>query len=105
MQKSITSYFFDFIFCAVLIFFISFIWLRFYIHNNFLLYLISIIITLALSFLIYFAVKCRQNRLPKALVLDDLDALEDVNKKAKEERLAKKQAKKEVKENNKNANN
>ncbi|MGN0458735.1 MAG: prolipoprotein diacylglyceryl transferase [Eubacterium sp.] len=65
----------------------------------------AIIVVVALSFLIYFAVKCRQNRLPKALVLDDLDALEDVNKKAKEERLAKKQAKKEVKENNKNANN
>lgn len=67
MQKSITSYFFDFIFCAVLIFFISFIWLRFYIHNSFLLYLISIIITLALSFLIYliFKKKVRNFKLNK----------------------------------------
>lgn len=61
--------------------------------------LLSLIIVLvALSFFVYFSIRLKQNKLPKALELDDLDALEDVNKKAKEERLAKKEAKKQAKE-------
>lgn len=61
----------------------------------------AIIVVVALSFFVYFFARCKKNNLPQALVLDDLDSLEDVNKKAKEERLAKKQEKKQRKEESK----
>ncbi len=64
----------------------------------------AIIVFVALICFIYFMYRYKKNNLPKALVLDDLDAMEDVNKKAKEERLAKKQQKKKLKEDKKNAN-
>lgn len=57
----------------------------------------AIIVIVALVSFIYFMILEKKNKLPKALVLDDLDALEDANKKAKEERLAQKQAKMEKK--------
>lgn len=43
----------------------------------------------------YFFTKARQNKLPKAFVLDNLDELEDINRKQREEAAAEKQAKKE----------
>lgn len=52
MEKSKLSFLLDFLFKATLIFFISFIWLRLYIHNNTLILVLSIMITLFLSFLI-----------------------------------------------------
>lgn len=57
----------------------------------------AIIVVIALVSFIYFMIMEKKNKLPKALVLDDLDKIEDANKKAKEERLAQKQAKKEKK--------
>ena len=53
----------------------------------------AIIVVVALVAFIYFMIRCKNNRLPKALVLDDLDALEDANKAAKQEALAKKEEK------------
>lgn len=53
----------------------------------------AIIVAVALVAFIYFMIRCKNNRLPKALVLDDLDALEDANKAAKQEALAKKEEK------------
>ena len=53
----------------------------------------AIIVVVALVAFIYFMIKCKNNKLPKALVLDDLDALEDANKAAKQEALAKKEEK------------
>lgn len=65
----------------------------------------AIIVVVALVFFITFMIKCKNNKLPKSMVPDNLDELEDVNKKAKEERLAKKQAKKDKKEAKKNEHN
>lgn len=48
-----------------------------------------IIIVCALAALIYLFVMLKKNKLPKALVLDNLDELEDVNKIAREEAKAK----------------
>lgn len=53
----------------------------------------AIIVVVALVAFIYFMIRSKNNKLPKALVLDDLDALEDANKAAKQEALAKKEEK------------
>lgn len=53
----------------------------------------AIIVAVALVAFIYFMIRSKNNKLPKALVLDDLDALEDANKIAKQEALAKKEEK------------
>lgn len=58
----------------------------------------AIIVVVAAVLFVYFMVKYKKGRLPKALVLDDLDAMEDANKKEKEEALAKKAEKKRQKE-------
>lgn len=58
----------------------------------------AIIVVVAAVLFVYFMVKYKKDRLPKALVLDDLDAMEDANKKEKEEALAKKAEKKRQKE-------
>lgn len=63
----------------------------------------AIIVAVALISFLYFAYMNSKNKLPKALVLDDLDAIEDANKKAKEEALAKKQEKAEKKKARKEA--
>lgn len=57
----------------------------------------AIIVVVALCFFITFMIKCKKNKLPKALVLDNLDELEDINKIEKEKRLAEKEAKKKAK--------
>lgn len=63
----------------------------------------AIIVVVALISFIYFAYMNSKDKLPKALVLDDLDAIEDANKKAKEEALARKQEKAEKKKARKEA--
>lgn len=55
----------------------------------------AIIVVVALVSFIYFMVLNTKNKLPKGMVIDDLSTIEDPNKKAKEERLAKKEAKKD----------
>lgn len=57
----------------------------------------AIIVVVALVAFIYFMIRSKNNKLPKALVLDDLDALEDANKAAKQEALAKKEEKAKLK--------
>ena len=66
----------------------------------------GVIAVVALAVLVYFFVKLKQNKLPKALVLDNLDELEDINKiereKSKQEkaqRAEKRKARKNSKEN------
>lgn len=54
----------------------------------------AVIVVVALSFFMYFMSRFNKDKLPKALVLDDLDAIEDANKKAKELELAKKEERK-----------
>ena len=61
-----------------------------------------IIVVCALAALIYLFVMLKKNKLPKALVLDNLDELEDVNKKAREEVKAKKLEKAEKRKAKKN---
>ena len=61
-----------------------------------------IIVVCALAALIYLFVMLKKNKLPKALVLDNLDELEDVNKKAREEAKAKKFEKSEKRKAKKN---
>jgi len=63
MEKSKLGHLIDFLFKAVLIFFISFIWLRLYIHNNTLILILSILITFFLSFLISFFLRKKINKL------------------------------------------
>lgn len=60
------------------------------------------IVVCALAALIYLFVMLKKNKLPKALVLDNLDELEDVNKKAREEVKAKKLEKAEKRKAKKN---
>lgn len=64
----------------------------------------AIIVVCALTALIYLFVMLKKNKLPKALVLDNLDELEDVNKaareKAKEKKLEKAE-KRKIKKNKK----
>ena len=55
---------------------------------------VAVIVVVALSFFMYFMSRFNKDKLPKALVLDDLDAIEDANKKAKELELAKKEERK-----------
>ncbi|MGN0532234.1 MAG: prolipoprotein diacylglyceryl transferase [Eubacterium sp.] len=55
----------------------------------------AIIVVVSAVAFCYFFTKSRQNKLPKALVLDNLDELEDINRKQREEAAAEKQAKKE----------
>ena len=57
----------------------------------------AIIVVVALVAFVYFMTLCKKQKLPKSLVLDDLDALEDANKKAKEEAQKRKQEKAEKK--------
>lgn len=61
-----------------------------------------IIVVCALAALIYLFVMLKKNKLPKALVLDNLDELEDVNKIAREEVKAKKLEKAEKRKAKKN---
>lgn len=60
------------------------------------------IVVCALAALIYLFVMLKKNKLPKALVLDNLDELEDVNKIAREEAKAKKLEKAEKRKAKKN---
>jgi phosphatidylglycerol:prolipoprotein diacylglycerol transferase len=67
----------------------------------------AIIVVVALVCFIYFMVRYINDKLPKAMIPDDLSQIEDVNKKAKEERQRKKAEKKnktKIKETD-NANN
>ena len=57
----------------------------------------AIIVVVALVFFIYFMTKYKKGKLPKALQLDDLDALEEANKKAKAEQKAELEEKKRQK--------
>lgn len=66
----------------------------------------AVIAAVALAALVYFFVRLKQNKLPKALVLDNLDELEDVNKqerekakRAKAEKSKERKARKNSKEN------
>jgi len=52
MNKSTVSFIFDFIFYSFLIFFISFIWLRLYIHDDTLIIILASVITLILSIIL-----------------------------------------------------
>lgn len=52
MQKSYLSFYFDFLFYTALIFFITFIWIRSFIHSSILIWSYSIIITLILSIIL-----------------------------------------------------
>lgn len=63
MDRSKVSFIFDFIFKSLLIFFITFIWLRLYIHNNNLIIILSIIITLLLSFISSFFLRKKFNKI------------------------------------------
>ncbi len=58
----------------------------------------AIIVVVAAVFFVFFMIKYKKDKLPKALVLDDLNTIEDANKKEKEEALAKKAEKKRLKE-------
>lgn len=55
----------------------------------------AIIVVVAAVVFCYLFTRARQNKLPKAFVLDNLDELEDINRRQKEEAAAEKQAKKE----------
>ena len=55
----------------------------------------AIIVVVAAVAFCYLFIRARQNKLPKAFVLDNLDELEDINRRQKEEAAAEKQAKKE----------
>lgn len=44
----------------------------------------AIIVVVALAFFVYFMTVCKKGKLPKALQLDDLDALEEANKKQRQ---------------------
>ena len=57
----------------------------------------AIIVVVALAFFAYFMTVCKKGKLPKALQLDDLDALEEANKKAKAEQKAELEEKKRQK--------
>ena len=57
----------------------------------------AIIVVVALAFFVYFMTVCKKGKLPKALQLDDLDALEEANKKAKAEQKAELEEKKRQK--------
>lgn len=67
MKRGYLSFFCDFIFFAFIIFSITFIWLRYYLHNNTLLWIITSLITLILSFFIalYFRKKINKFNLSK----------------------------------------
>lgn len=62
----------------------------------------AIIVCVALVSFIYFMIRCKKDNLPKALVLDNLDELEDINRIEKEKRIAEKEAKKQAKLDKKN---
>lgn len=62
----------------------------------------AIIVICSLIALIYFFVMLSKNKLPKVLVIDNLDELEDVNKKAREESKARKVEKLEKRKAKKN---
>lgn len=55
----------------------------------------AIIVVVSAVAFCYLFTRARQNKLPKAFVLDNLDELEDINRRQKEEAAAEKQAKKE----------
>ena len=57
----------------------------------------AIIVVVALAFFVYFMTVYKKGKLPKALQLDDLDALEEANKKAKAEQKAELEEKKRQK--------
>lgn len=65
----------------------------------------AIIVVIALAFFVTFMIKSAKGKLPKALVLDNLDELEDINKLEKEKRLAEKEAKKKARLEKKNKEN
>lgn len=53
MQKSYFSFIFDFLFICLLLFFITFIWVRSIIHNTIFIWLYSILISVVLSIFIF----------------------------------------------------
>ena len=63
MEKSKLSFLLDFLFKSILIFFISFIWLRLYIHNNALIIFLSILITLFSSIILSLVLKSKFNKI------------------------------------------
>ena len=63
MEKSKLSFLLDFLFKSILIFFISFIWLRLYIHNNTLIFILSGIITIFFSVIISLTIKKKRNKI------------------------------------------
>ena len=63
MNKSLLAYIFDILISAFIIFFISFIWLRLYIHNNTLIFILSGIITIFFSVIISLTIKKKRNKI------------------------------------------
>ena len=57
MQKNYLSYYFDFVFYSLIIFFITFIWVRSFVHNNLLIWVYSVSITLIISILLSIILK------------------------------------------------
>lgn len=62
MEKGYFSFFCDFIFYAFLIFSISFIWLRYFIHNDITLYLLAFLITISLSLILALIFRKKVNK-------------------------------------------
>lgn len=52
MQKNYLSFYFDFVFYSLVIFFITFIWVRSFVHNSILIWTYSLSITLIISILL-----------------------------------------------------
>ena len=67
MNKSTFSFIIDFVFYSLIIFAVSYIWLRLYIHNNTLILVISLIITLFISSILCLVLKNKisKNKLTK----------------------------------------
>ena len=61
MQKRFSSFIFDFIFYILIVFFITFIWIRKVIHNNALIWIYSLSITLILSIILSIFFKKKTN--------------------------------------------
>lgn len=57
MQKNYSSFIFDFIFILLSIFFISFIWIRSFVHNNSLIWVYSLSITAILGIILFSVLK------------------------------------------------
>ena len=61
MQKSYLSFYFDFVFYSLIIFFISFIWIRSFVHNNILIWVYSVSITLIIALLLHIILRKKIN--------------------------------------------